>query len=799
MTHPPGRGRLHLAVGLASVSLIGYQLVLMQLLSLAQWHHFAFMVISVALLGFGASGTAIALFREALLRRLTILLPLLLLASAAAMAAAAGAAQHLFGGFDTFLLFVEPRQTGYLLATTLIFFVPFFLGALAIGLVFVREAERIGTFYFANLLGSALGGLAAVALMDWLLPRRLPAAVALFILAAGWSLLPRRRSAAAAALVATVTVLALLAAPPGPVLSEYKDLSRALDLPGAKVLASRPSPHGLVQVVTAPALRPAPGLSLTYAGQVAQRPVVFVNGNGFGPLPVPPQEEGESLLDYTTGALPYALGERRRVLVLPSGTGEEAAQALAHGARQIIAVEPVRAVPELLAGRFPKTYQAVFGNPRVRLSFLEPRTWLAADAARYDLIALPTVGTFGGTSGLFALQEEYLLTLDAFRALWEHLSPEGVIRVSAWLDQPPRSPLKLAATMGEMLEEQGLDPASHVAAVRGWGTITFVIKRTPLSPADIEAIRAFGRRLQFDPALLPGLSPEEAGRFHRLQEPQLLADLERALLPGRDELLRRYPFMIRPATDDRPFFYRFLRWRSLPLLTDLFGRRAVPFLEMGYFIVLVTFIELALAGVMLILLPLFRLGWRGGGKLGTLGYFGGLGLGYMFFEMVLIHQLVLYLGQPIYAAAAAIAALLIFSGGGSLCSVLLSRRPVWPARAAGLAAALLFLYAFLLPPLLHRTIALPLTWKALFALLLLAPPAFVMGFPFPLGLRLLSDRDPAQVPWAWGINGCVSVLSTALATLAAVAVGLRMVMLAAAAAYLAATLAVALWRRQKMS
>jgi SAM-dependent methyltransferase len=781
----PPQPRLHLALGLLSVAVIAFQLVLMQILSITQWHHFAYMVISVALLGFGASGTVIALFRRNLLRRMDALLPLLLFASAATMAAVVRTGQALFGGFDSYLLFIDPGQMGRLLLVNLLLAVPFFLGALVIGLIFVRHVERIGTLYFANLLGSGLGGLVGIGLLALLLPQRLPAVTALFTLAAGLLVLPRRdwRLFAAAA-VAGLVIATFILYPAPLVLSQYKDLRGVLNLPGARILAERPSPYGLAQAVSAPALRDAPGLSLSYAGPIPERDALFNNGNGFGAVPIWPPAAAPSPLDHVTAALPYALATPKSVLVLHAGSATAVAQALAHGAGKVTAVEPHRAALSLLKEAYPDSAGLLLKHPAVTVASIEPRAFLAADPELYDLIVLPTVGAFGGGAGLFALQEEHTLTVEGIRAMWRRLAADGMLALSVWLDYPPRNPLRLTATLVEALEAEGIEePSRYLAAVRGWGTVTFCVKRSPLTAADAEEVRAFCRRLQFDPLLLPDLHPLERQRHHRLQDPAFLSELDRILATGREALYEEYPFRLRPATDDRPFFSQFLRWRSLPHLARLFGERAVPFLEMGYLIAVLSFFQMAAAAAVLILLPLLRLGWGDGGRLRTFLYFGGLGVGYMLVEIDLIHRFVLYLGHPVYAASAVICAVLVFSGAGSYASSRLGASDSAPPKAAGIVALLLLLYALILPPLIEQTIALPLPWKALLTLILLAPPSFAMGFPFPLGLHLLSRRREADVPWAWGINGCLSVLSTALATIIAVEAGFTVVFLVAAAAY----------------
>jgi len=150
--------------------------------------------------------------------------------------------------------------------------------------------------------------------------------------------------------------------------------------------------------------------------------------------------------------------------------------------------------------------------------------------------------------------------------------------------------------------------SAHLAAVRGWGTVTFCVSRSPLTAIDIEKVQAFGRQLLFDPLLLPGLDAAEREHHNRLQDPGFFSDLDRLFTADRERLYASYDFRLQPATDDRPFFSQFLRWQSLPNLIRLFGERAVPFLETGYLIVLLTFVQMLLAALLLIVAGLLKSG-----------------------------------------------------------------------------------------------------------------------------------------------------------------------------------------------
>jgi hypothetical protein len=182
-------------------------------------------------------------------------------------------------------------------------------------------------------------------------------------------------------------------------------------------------------------------------------------------------------------------------------------------------------------------------------------------------------------------------------------------------------------------------------------------------------------------------------------------------------------------------------------------------------------------------LPLFKIGWKGKGKTGIILYFAGIGLGYMFVEMVFIQRFILYFGNPVYAASAVITSLLIFSGLGSYYSTYFTAHKQRRLAIFMFIVLILIAYAFILTPVLQQTVHVKLIIKLFFVFLITAPLSFCMGIPFPAGLSQISRTNVEVIPWAWGINGCVSVISTALATVVAVEMGFNWVMIFAAAAY----------------
>ena len=782
--------RLGLSISIISAAIVAYEIQLMLFFTIVQWHHFAYMVISIALLGFGASGTLLSLFRNEMLKRVDWLLPFFMISSGLMMSISVRVSRMDFLLFDSYLLFVDRSQFARLLGSYLLFFLPFLMGSLALGLVFVKKVAQIGTFYFSDMLGSGIGGILAIFLLWHLEPVDLPWVIALMPLLAGAMLIKKKGGylLSAYALLALGICFYQGFSPFELKSSQFKSISYALNLPEAKIEAQQSSPYGLVQVVSSPVQRYAPGLSLSYVQEIKPSKVIFNNGNWYAAIPQGNIDDNLHVLNYSTLALPYVLESPKNVLIFQAGAGFEVAHALKNKAAHIFAIEPNAIVTRLIKGPYAQYTDSLFYRPEVQVYNTSPRSYLKQSDKEFDLIQLPLSGAFGGSVGLNALHEENLLTSEALLEMWQKLSPEGIIVLSSFIDVPPRIILKNAALIAGMLENLHItDPLEHVVAVRSWATLTYVIKKTALGPKDLLAVNRFCDDYGFDPVLLPGSESKET--YNTLEDDAVFSLVRKMFGPKRSRLIEANDFNISIPSDNRPYFYQFLRLKNIVEQYKTLGERSA-FLELGYLIVLVTLIQLFLLAFALIIVPLFKLGFKGDQKTWVLFYFSGLGLGYMFLEIVLIKYFERFLGHPIYAVATVISVMLISSGLGSLYSSKLNLEIKKLIRLIAFISILIIGYALSLGFLLSQTAGLPLWGKLILTVLAIGIPAFFMGMPFPVGLQLVSKKNQSQVPWAWGINGCVSVISTSLATVIAVEFGFTVVLLLAALAYFIAFMSI---------
>jgi spermidine synthase len=777
-----------LPVAMLSAAGLAYEVLLTRLFALIQWHHFAYMVISLALLGYGASGTFLTLTRadrqEGFPTAFAVYATLFGVSAIGCFALAQGLQ------FNPLELAWDPRQPLRLLAVYGLLAVPFFFAACGIGLALIRFAQAMPRVYGADLLGAALGGVGVMGLL-FVQPaeRALAVAAGVGILAGAVVAGGRRRYWPAGVMVVLAMMVVLagryLALQP----SAYKDISQALEVQGASVTAQRTGPLGLVQVVQSPAvpIRIAPGLSLMSEAIPPAQFGLFIDGNG--PSPVIPRGANLAYLDQMPTALPYALLREPEVLVLGAGGGSEVLQALSLGARRVDAVEldpnVIGVLREDMAGRVVPALT----DPRVRTHMAEARGFVESTAQRYDLIQLALLDSFAAAGGgLHGLSESYLYTVEAMEAMLARLRPEGLLAVTRWLKLPPRDGLKLFGTAAVALERQGVsDPGARLAMIRSWSTTTLLVKHGPLTTQDIAAIKRFADRLQYDLVHYPGMGEAEANRRNRLESPAFYRGAQALLGPDRRRFLEESRYVLTPATDDKPYFFQFFRWSGFVAALAARDRGGLGLVEWGYPILVLTLVQAIILSVVLILLPLLvRRGIvrEGRWRFFALAYFGAIGLGFMALEIALIQKLVLYLHHPVYAVAFVLVTLLLGAGSGSLWAMGLRQRPArWAALSAGGVAAAAIAIGLGIDGLFQDLLG-QQTWvRVVAAGMVVVPLGLLLGMPFPLGLTLLARGAPELTPWAWGINGCASVIGAVSAGLLAVHLGFAGVLWVAAGLY----------------
>jgi hypothetical protein len=789
--------RILAVIFVSSSASLAFEVLLTRIYSISVSYHFAAMVVSIAMLGLAAGGVLLSIFP-------TLGNPDHMGKYAMALGIALPAGFLLINRFpfDPVRLSWEWTEILRIGFHYLVLAVPFLCAGLLMATAFTARSSRSGLVYGADLLGAGAGSVGILVLTSLTSPECGVFLLATLVLAASCALLsPPLRSAAAVLSLVSLALFLLQPEFAGLRMSPYKGLEAALRYPGARHLRTYYSPDARVDTFKSPAARFAPGLSLKYLEPLPEQTGIAVDGGETSAVTNASDPTQLAFLSYLPAALPYEAATRRRVLVLDPKGGLHLLLARRYGARDIVGIEST----PLLARVYGKMTTASPDGRRLLTG--TGRAWLMGGKETFDLIDMPLQGA--SPSAAFGMAEEYRLTVEAFREYLSHLRPDGALCLTLFLFPPPRIELRILATAATALEEMGVRDASrHVAVARSWGSLSILVKRSPLSGAEVERIRRFARDRWFDVASLPGLGVEESNVFVRLPSDEYYRACAAVLSPAkRAAFIDRYLFDIAPVRDDAPFFHHFLRLGNMGETYRVMGGKWQFFLEEGYLFPAILLQALVMSAL-LILVPAIARSRNGdreisgkpapnpsvSGQSGRaapgarllLPYFALIGIGFMFAEIFCIQKLLLPLGNATFALAAVLASLLIGSGAGSLfsqrCEAL--RRP----RILAVIALLILLYGLILPhaPSLLTALPRPLRFAAVF--IALVPLGVPMGIPFPVGMRLLGERDPSLIPWAWAINGSFSVLAPVMALMLALSTGFGAVAYLAAAVYFLAFL-----------
>jgi len=757
--------QLYLGLGFTTLATLILELSLTRIFSVVFYYHLAFLAISIALFGLGAGGV-FSYVVSARPGNLYVKLGALALANSVCVVACLW-----------FLVSRSANSGGFALAA--VYFasaLPFFLAGTVVSIAISEAIDRVDRAYFFDLAGAATGCLLLVPFLELFGgPNTLIAAGVLFAISAAiwFNQAGAFRRRAMAVLVSLLLVgLMVVNGKRGKLLDIH--VAKGMKLPEEAFVAWN-------------------GISRIGVSQNNGNWSIVIDADAATGIPsfdwnnLKPDDRAQ-LLRQGMG-LPYSLRPGAKALIIGPGGGYDVARALASGSHDITAVEinPIIA-NDVMRDKFARQSNYIYSRPGVSLFIEDGRSFVRGSSEKYQVLQATLVDTWASTAaGAFALSENNLYTTDAFADYLSHLTDDGLLAFTRWGFDPPRESLRLISLAMAALPRVGeSDPARHVIVVRedtaklqGWGALdTVLVSRKPFSEQDVANARAIIARNHMDEVYLPGDPPKNAfGQLLTASDPETFR--------------RDYPFDVSPVGDDRPFFFYTVQprdlWRFITTANegsaDFKVNRAVP-LIFGLMAVSIC------ATALILLLPRFLLGTRlpkQKGVITFLWYFICLGAGYILIQVALIQKFVLLLGHPTYALVVIVFSMLVASGIGSY----FSRRVIADddnrlARVLAAIAVLIVVLAFIARPLTQTAAVWPIQAKMLITVLAIAPAAFLMGMPFPSGLRRLEERHPPSIRWAWSLNAAASVLGSAGAIFLAIYIGLRATLLVGGALYLCA-------------
>ncbi|MBN2516298.1 MAG: hypothetical protein JXC33_09755 [Deltaproteobacteria bacterium] len=785
--------RIQFFIFLVSAALLAYEIILIKMLSIQYWYHFAYLIISIALLGFGTSGTFIFLLRKTLknnVLRIFYLFPLLMVGSIWINVPLSRLID-----FNPLMIIWQHVEIVNLAFLVLALFVPFFLGAVCIGMGFVVFPDKIHRIYFSNLVGSGLGTLLVMLTVLHVSPNDIIFIISLIAIAATFPMATNRlrKAVSLTVFIAAVTGYFFFLQNAPLVMTSFKDLSRAEHLQHATTEFQRYGPLGLVTVIDSPAYHYLPDLSLTCLHLLPKQKGLFMDGNAIGAINRYSGSMNDlRFMECRTSSLVYRLVPNPDVLIIGGGGGTEILNAHYCGSKRIFVVEMNNDIISLMRNRYSHFSGGIYNFENCRIVSADGRGYLQGTKETFDVIQLSALETMESTaSGVYSLNENYLFTTEALRTSLKRLNPGGVISISRWVRNPPRESIKILATVINALEAENRDASQSIIMIRSWQTATLLMKNGTFRPQEIGAAKEFCGNHGFDLCYYPGITAQETNIVNRLDERYFFIAADKLLSGEKEQFYRQYPFDIRPATDNKPFFSHFFKMGLLKQYVSPGGRGIIPYMDWGYILVWASFFILVVFSMIFILLPLRILRGSSRGTFCVFVYFGSLGLAYIFLEISFLQQFIRYLYDPVFSATVVICSFLVYSGVGSLIG-----EKVWQSHPGYiLVFSLLFIVTIGIVYvgsdlfLLHALSGLSLWLRMLICSILIAPLAIPMGIPFPAGLSRLGQVHEDIVPWAWGINGFFSVIGSSSAVLIAIGFGFKVAIVCALFLYMIAGIA----------
>lgn len=764
-----------LGMGLTSFAALLLELGLTRLFSVVLFYHFAFLAISIALLGLGAGGVFAFLLKRQLARfRTRKLAAGICILNSALVVIVLEIVLHV-----PVALTVTWKNSLHLSALYLAAAVPFFFTGLLFSIVFSRETWRVSRLYGADLTGGALACLAVVPLLNWLGGPNtiLTVAVVMAITAVVWSETSAGRKVAAG--LATFMVL----------LIAMNHSNRLIDVIYAKGMFRDPA---WVEFARWNAL------SRVEVDRQGQAKAIVIDADASTyimncDLAHWHDTEWEKDLMSAPPALANVLRPKGDFAIIGPGGGVDVLRAVANGSPSVTGIEinPIIA-NTIMRGRYAGYAQHLYERPEVHMHVTDGRSYLRSTNQSFDVVQMTLVDTWASTAaGAFALSENNLYTVEAFREYFDHLKPDGMIAITRWEFRQPREALRVVAVAMEALHGLGIpNPAGHfIVASQGplnedGIPVVVLAKKTEFSSDELSSVRAhLSRYSQLNLLYVPSAATAEAGNPFS------------ALIASNDpyRFAQAYAYNVAPVRDNAPFF--FFTLKPAQILGEQGLRRGIDWKVNLGVLVLLAVLVISLAAVLIFLI--LPLAFQGGSHSAVpLLYFVALGLGYIFVEITFIQRFVLFLGHPTYALTVVIFLMMLSSGAGSLASRRWLPRTEQTWVPLVLAIVALCAEVFLLSHALAAWVGMRLPYRLAISGALLVPLGFLMGMPFPTGLRALNAKcfgaqyEGAEntVEWAWAMNASASVLGSVLAMVIAIEFGLTITLACGAGAYLLALL-----------
>ena len=787
-----------------SMSVLLFELALTRIFSIVLWYDYAFMAISIAFFGLGIGSLLTHILKNKVKREQ---LPSKILQTTIIFAVSVPIFLVVIGN-------VIPPNIHFIYLFYLSSSIPFFFAGISMSLIFFAMPREVSKLYFIDLVGAAAATLMLDPLMQRLGAESVLLSAALLVI--GPSLIaalvlsaPSQKKnvskapiignkiklsgiivlAASAILLAVNTDANILAIKPG----ENKGLHYQLAKPSEfEHLSTQWNSFSRIDVTRQLHSQDSQdddnnnngrsrALSAIAIDADADTPVFKWNGSSADLVWL------KRFMDY----LPFEISKDvNNTLVIGSGGGEDVLVALAGGSKKVTAVE-INPLIISTAKQFGSSAGNLYERKGVELFIDDGRRFISSSDSKYDRIVIKLVDSWAAQlAGGYALSENYLYTVEAFRQYLSHLDEDnGMLVMVRWNFELPRlMPLVAESLRQEKKGGSSEDIRKQILVVENRPGLYFesndkqtiypvllMIKNNPFTESEINLAKERIANNNARVIAMPGgyIQPPydtlllDKNYYHsqKLQESDVRAILE-----------------LKPPTDDSPFY---------------FAKEQVP----NQMILLLETV-LGVSAVLALLLIYYYYSRRNRAlsiTSSTSSWFHMIfvifiGLGFMFLEITFIQKFLLLLGTPIMALTVILFSILLSSGIGAYLSGKLFHKNPYKAVVVSipLLVGIVLAYYALLQGIIDSSIIMQLPQRILLTFALLSPAGLLMGFQFPSITRMASmyssqgEHTDENITLLWGINVIASVIATVLTAISSMVIGFNGNLLLGAGLYLGA-------------
>ena len=819
-----------------SSALLSFEITLMRILQIEGFGNFTFSAITIALIGFGASGTLAYIFRDTVFKKSGFTFVL----SSALFILFLGAGFYLSWliNFDPLRIVWEVRQTLKLLLIFFFYSLPFIAGALQIVLGFgLIEA---GKTYFSNLTGSFTGIILSIASMYFIEPKGLlllPLVLGSVstIISLSTYITAKESNKTSLIFLSIISIgIGFFLYDRGDIrIMEYRPLKLVMNLPDVKKIYRKHSPFGTIDVIKSRYIRVVHGLSLRFDGALPEQLGIYIDGDLLAPfdlIKIPDsktipvgnsqitgnnhdinpsdssliEEESQNqypdYLLYLPQEAPYLLKSKPEVFLAGLGGRSNIERAILNNSSMITVTEENPILIKTIKW-IEDTYNLGSINRYCRIINTTPRIYLTGNTTKWDIIELSIPETaLHSISGIYSRSSAYNITVEAIELYLKRLKDHGILSITIQLKNPPRKLPRLVNNVTTAMRNMGLNPEESIFIIRSWSTATILAKNKPFKAREIEKLKNFCKMKSFDIVYYGGINKEEINKYNIVKNAIYYKTIS-LLLENQANFEKRYIFNVRSTTDNNPFFTFFIKLSKLGELFKQTGGQWLFIIEGGYLVIFITFVLVCILSFILVIFPLYLKKMKKNIQekrvpkkaLKVFSYYSAIGLGYMLIELTIIEKFNLLIVNPIFSSSFTIATLLLFSGlGAYLSGKIFKYNASLIKYRNNVRMILLIISAYFLILLLalylgyEKIMVLKPVLKYMVCFSAIMPPAFLMGMPFPSSIEVLKQVSSEMIPWGWSVNGYFSVMASAGAIIVMVSFGITTTGILAALLYIAA-------------